>query len=666
MAKVLLIDDEKSIRITVAEFLRDAYHYVTTAATAEEAIELVRTEQFDVIITDIILPRINGLELIRQFKTMTPEAEYIVISGEPNVTSVTDALRMGVFDFLPKPVTAHDIVNVVKNAAAIKQLKDTKRRLEEENQRYREHLEKLVAERTAELMQANRALEAEIELRAKTQTELENSRKDLALIINSLPLLIAYFDCDLKALVLNDTFQNLIGPLNGPLMNLSFPDILGEHNWSPIADQVKLVLTGKQVFFTTSFSFKPEQSGFYRVYLIPQKDVADRVKAFIFLAEDITAISTIEHEYFKIQRLESLSTLAEGIANDVNNSLMVIFGNLALLKNRLTEHDQDRTSWQEIERAAEKIKDLTRQLLGYSWKRPITRAVVDLNALAQKTIAIYNREKNTSFRCQNPLGEIKILADEGQISAALYDFIKHLSELAHQPNQLEIKLTRCRLPEDVAANLPPGEYALLELKVGGEIFAPEEIPYIFEPYYRLKRTNIRLDLAAMYTTIHKHEGTIICRVESNTTLFDVLLPIYPEAVTGDKKTARQETLAPHHVLLLDDEEPVMEILSKMLEQLNCHCEMTTDGQSAILLAQQRLQENRPFDLAILDLFIPTGYGAKEVVGTLKTLDPAIKVVVSSGFHLDPILVNHQHYGFDGAVRKPFDIEDLRNILTHIF
>jgi len=662
MARVLIVDDEKSIRLTLSEFLKGVGHEVSTAATAEEALEATHRQRYDVIVTDIILPRINGMELLQQFKQILPDAEYIIISGEPNVTSVTEALHMGVFDYLPKPVTSSDIINVVGKAYELKTLKDTKKRLEEENRRYQEHLEKLVEERTAELMKTNQALAAEIGLRAIAQQELENSKEELSLVINSLPLLIAYIDAELNYLILNEPFQYLLERQHVHLEEKSFKKILGTKNWAKLEPHIQKVLTGRQVFFTAELDFGDEQISFYRIYLIPHDGGREWVKAFVFLAEDITAISTVEQEYFKVQRLESLTTLAEGIANDVNNSLMVIFGSLSILKSQYEGHQNITELLYSIEQSADKIKDLTRQLLSFSLKRPLNRKETDLNLIIPKILSMFYRQEKRDYRFFPAPNSIKVLLDEGQFSQAFYNLIKNTIASVPRENELTISLDQCALPEQYQINMPPGDYARIIVKLGYELFTQEDNPFIFEPYYRLRKTKVKFDLAIIYAVIYNHGGTIIPSVENGCTQFEILLPVHSELMPLPHIGFGEELLKRHHVLLMDDEESVLEILGKMLNNLNCTYERAFNGEEALQLAQSRLAENNPFDLAILDLFIPGGRGAIDIVTPLKALQPSLKIILSSGFHLDAVMVKYEEYGFDGAIRKPFDIKDLKRLL----
>jgi len=100
MAKVLIVDDERSIRATLAEFVREDGHEVRTAETAMEALQLIQADPPDVVVTDVILPRMSGVELLGRIHERFPDVQVIMITGEPTVETAAEAVRRGAFDYL--------------------------------------------------------------------------------------------------------------------------------------------------------------------------------------------------------------------------------------------------------------------------------------------------------------------------------------------------------------------------------------------------------------------------------------------------------------------------------------------------------------------------------------------------------------------------------------
>lgn len=148
MAHVLIVDDEESIRVAIGAFATKNGHSVAFACDALEALKLLREDPFDVVVTDIILPRKTGVELLGSIREIQPDVQVIMITGEPDVKTAAEAVRKGAFDYLAKPVSKERITKAITAAVEKKALIDTNSRLQEENRKHREHLEQLVDERT--------------------------------------------------------------------------------------------------------------------------------------------------------------------------------------------------------------------------------------------------------------------------------------------------------------------------------------------------------------------------------------------------------------------------------------------------------------------------------------------------------------------------------------
>ena len=144
MGKVLIVDDERSIRETLSEFVKEGGHDTFTAAEAEEALSIVARSVPDVVLSDIVLPGVDGMTLLERIHRIAPDTQVIMITGEPTVETAADAVRQGAFDYLSKPVAREEIQAIVESALRAKRIADERTRLAEENLRYRERLEEEV------------------------------------------------------------------------------------------------------------------------------------------------------------------------------------------------------------------------------------------------------------------------------------------------------------------------------------------------------------------------------------------------------------------------------------------------------------------------------------------------------------------------------------------
>jgi putative nucleotidyltransferase with HDIG domain len=153
--RILVVDDEKSIRLSVQAFLRDAGYEVDAAEDAQRARELLANSLWDVVVTDIVLPGLSGVELLKAIRAAAPpDVQVIMMTGEPTVETAAEAVRAGASDYLPKPVTKASILTAVRRAIETKRILDENRQLHAENRSYQENLEELVRQRTAELRDA--------------------------------------------------------------------------------------------------------------------------------------------------------------------------------------------------------------------------------------------------------------------------------------------------------------------------------------------------------------------------------------------------------------------------------------------------------------------------------------------------------------------------------
>ena len=159
MARVLVVDDEKAICRTFSAFLCAAGHEVDTAENAEAAETLFRAKEFDVVLSDINLPGLNGVALLAKIRAAAPRTLVIMMTGDPTAETAAASLRDGAVDYLFKPCSKEAVLRSVGIACKIKTLNDEKERLEAENLRYRERMEELVIDRTTALQERERRLQ---------------------------------------------------------------------------------------------------------------------------------------------------------------------------------------------------------------------------------------------------------------------------------------------------------------------------------------------------------------------------------------------------------------------------------------------------------------------------------------------------------------------------
>jgi putative two-component system response regulator len=176
MARVLVVDDEKSIRTTLSEFLKADGHSVSVAENAETACDLASRQRFDVVITDVLMPGASGVELLQSIRRAAPEVRVIMMSGAPTLETATEAVRAGAADYLWKPVTREAILQSVEKSVREKHRDDANKEFYQRSRVYQLTLEQLVDERARELIKTNAQLHEVMEGVIQTMTVMVEMR----------------------------------------------------------------------------------------------------------------------------------------------------------------------------------------------------------------------------------------------------------------------------------------------------------------------------------------------------------------------------------------------------------------------------------------------------------------------------------------------------------
>ena len=186
MANILLVDDDVGLRGTLKKILETNNHNVTVAGEFNGLEEAMKKENFEVIIMDIILPGLNGIEILKRIKDDYSNIPVIMITGEPNVDTAIESLRYGAYDYISKPITKHNLPPIVHKAIRQKKLIDEKNRLQKENLEYQKNLEQKVSDRTKQIKHL--------------LTELKNAQEELMLSerLATLGTSMAYISHELK------------------------------------------------------------------------------------------------------------------------------------------------------------------------------------------------------------------------------------------------------------------------------------------------------------------------------------------------------------------------------------------------------------------------------------------------------------------------------------
>jgi len=381
---------------------------------------------------------------------------------------------------------------------------------------------------------------------------------------------------------------------------------------------------------------------------------------------DITVRKQMEEELRKAQRIKSLGTLAGGIAHDFNNVLTAILANISLarifsdLPNDISEVLAD------AEKASLQAKKLTQQLLSFAKGGAPIKKTMSISDLLRDTAAFSLSGSNVRHEFSLPEDLWPVDIDEGQIGQVIQNLTINADQAMPDGGLVRIQAENAVLGEREGFPLKAGRYVRISITDQGKGIAAKDLPNIFDPFFSTKQKGSGLGLTTTFTIVNNHYGHIGVESEKTKgTTFHVLLPASEKSPLPLGQEENRPVKSGGRVLLIDDEEIVLSVTSKVLKRLGYDVESAQNDTKGIKLYEKALKGKRPFDVVIMDLTIPGGMGGKAAIKELKSIDPDVKVIISSGYSNDPIMSRFKQYGFSGVVTKPYQIEDLAKTIHRI-
>jgi signal transduction histidine kinase/ligand-binding sensor domain-containing protein/CheY-like chemotaxis protein len=374
--------------------------------------------------------------------------------------------------------------------------------------------------------------------------------------------------------------------------------------------------------------------------------------------ERMDEMRMVEAELNKAQRIETLGLLAGGIAHDFNNLLTVLTGNLGLIAESPRTDPREKTNAMEALSAAQRARTLTRQLLTFSRGGAPVRRPTRIEAVIRET-AYHTLGTTVDCRIDLPDNLLIVDVDAGQISQAMNHLLVNARDAI--PDDGVIHITARNHTAPPRPELRPGQYVEVEIVDDGPGIDPGDTDRIFDPYFTTRDGHTGMGLPTSYSIVKRHGGLLVvdsipgacttCRMYVPASLEQTLPPDAEEFKAGSR---------PGRILVMDDERAIRNLVGKALQREGHAVVLASDGEEALALYIQHMEEGRGIDLVVLDLMVPGGMGGRDTIRFLQQTDPDVRAIVASGYSDDPVVAEYQRYGFCGCILKPFTTEDLLN------
>ena len=377
------------------------------------------------------------------------------------------------------------------------------------------------------------------------------------------------------------------------------------------------------------------------------------------------------------QKMESLGTLAGGVAHDFNNILGAVIGYTSLIKKLVDPESQVGRYLDAIEKSALRAASLSKQLLSFSHKSHGDIRAVSLNELIDDTLHILKSSFPKSIRIDVSLSPEtpKVLGDQNLLGQVIMNLCINARDAIQEHRQGENGLLKVSTSVveagagfvDTHLSASPGEYACVIVSDNGVGMSTELKRRIFEPFFTTKGKGkgTGLGLSMVYGIVRNHNGFIDVYSEPGRgTSVKIFLPVSGDHYVEESDVTEEELPRGNGelIMVVEDESMLLDLVSDVLKGQGFEVLLAPNGKQAVELFKEQGQE---VALVILDMIMPEMDGPA-TFNALRSMNPSLKVLISSGFSQDSSVQKLLNNGAAGFVAKPYQTEDLlRAIVKHI-
>jgi PAS domain S-box-containing protein len=650
---ILVVDDQPQNIELLKVYLVPQGYEIVAATTGEEALRKISDNQIDLILLDVVMPGMDGFEVIRRIRQDNTHRLLpiilVTVLREPEAR--VKGIEAGCDDFISKPVDKMELVARVKSLLRVKAYNDL-------TSNYRKELESEVNRRTEELKHAFIFQQC---------------------LIDALSVPVFYKDLEGRYLGCNSSFENFFGQKRELFVGKSFSEYSLKEFSDISAEKDRALLQNRGIqIYESSIT----DSGGVVHNVILHKATFDNldgsVGGLIGAILDITDLKraeklqkNLESQLHHAQKMESIGRLAGGVAHDYNNALSVIIGFTQLVMEKMVPTDPLRSDLDEVLKAARHATDITRQLLAFARKQTITPKVLDLNENVGSMLKMLRRliGEDITLAWLPGAGVWSVKIDSSQIDQILANLCVNARDAIVGVGKITIETKMVTFDTAYCADhhgFIPGEFVMLAVSDNGCGIDQEILDNIFEPFFTTKSPDkgTGLGLSTVYGIVKQNNGfvDIYSKPDTGTTI-KIYLPRHEDNAVGVQRETTEEIPqgCGETILIVEDDPLILNLARRILHGLD-YTVLTADRpERAIRLAEEHKGE---IDLLVTDVIMPEMNGL-ELANNLRSLYPTLKCVFMSGY-TSSVIANHgvldQGVHF---IQKPFSKKDLSKTVRKI-
>jgi signal transduction histidine kinase/ActR/RegA family two-component response regulator len=393
------------------------------------------------------------------------------------------------------------------------------------------------------------------------------------------------------------------------------------------------------------------------------RDAQGRPKSVLAINTDVTERKKLERQFLRAQRMDSIGTLAGGIAHDLNNLLAPIVMGAGLLQ-RYELPETGRDVLRNIEQSARRGADLVKQVLSFARGVVGERIPLQVGHLIREIEGIVGNTfpKSIIFAANTPPDLWLVSGDATQLNQVLLNLCVNARDAMPDGGRLSVTATNREIDAQYAATdhtVSPGRYVVVDVHDTGSGMSREVMDRIFEPFFTTKELGkgTGLGLSTVLSIVRSHGGTATVRSEPGRgSTFTIWLPAHADQA-APATPAATPALAQgqdEQILVVDDEDLVLSITRQTLEAFGYRVLTAADGAQAVGLYAIHQQE---IALVITDLMMPVMDGPM-LIASLQRINPRVRLIAASGLHTSEYMARAVSLGVRHFLSKPYTTEAL--------
>lgn len=648
--------------------------HLQVVPSAEAALErLGPPSAFDLVLTDLRLPGLSAMELMRTAHHRGIEAPFVVVTGGGDEATAVALLRLGAYDYLVKGDDhLAQLPHSLRHALHRFDLDHLTRGLQSELVALNESLEHMVAQRTAEL-------EAEVEVRLQAQSDLQRS-EDLLKMAGRMARLGAWrIELPQRGVVWSEELAAIYGsPVECAPSIDAFVESCETGERQRMRQRLEDCLAqgtafDEEVRITNALG----RAFWVRVMGQAVQDAQGRIVRAQGTVQDIDEHKEaealrhdLEARLRESQKLEAIGTFAGGIAHDFNNMLGAILGHVALAQGEIEPQHAVRGNLELIQRTAVRGRSLVQQILAFCRRQPPSFVEQALGRLVEEAAAMLRPLLPATVRVEVTCRDREAWAhvDATQIQQVLMNLCVNASHaMPEGSGRIEIGLEVAAREQAGAETCGPA-CAHLWVKDDGCGMDAATRSRIFEPFFTTKSSGhgTGLGLAVVHGIVTAHRGTIsVDSTPGEGSVFHIHLPLVAPHIEAESEVPACADILHDQidarVLYVDDDEVMALVVERLLHRQGFRVSVFQDAIEAL---DRVRAEPDAFDVVVCDFNMPSLTGV-ELARSLAAISPQLPVIISSGYLPEEAEAEALQLGVRGIVRKENTVEDLDRLIRQV-